>query len=328
LDQTPSDLSLTPPVSKLAPLAPRLRQLADQGIYLGTSSWRYEGWVGSVYTPERYFTRNKFSKKKWHEECLTEFSEIFPTMCGDFSFYSFPTEEEWQRVFAQAPSVKFAFKVPERLTVRTWPGGPRYGGRAGKPNDAFLDPQLFGRAFMSRLEPYKDHIGVIVIEFGAFSKQEYPDVGLFCEHLKPFLGQLPKDWHFAVETRNREFFEPVYFQTLKDHGVAHVMNSWTRSPDLSEQVANPDAVTADFYVARALLKPGRTFTQAVKLFEPYSEVKEPYEPAREAFRQIMRLARDQKKTAFLYAGNRLEGHSPGTIQAIAESSFAAASGSD
>jgi hypothetical protein len=34
-------------------------------VYFGTSSWKYEGWLGSIYTPERYLTRGKFSKKKW-----------------------------------------------------------------------------------------------------------------------------------------------------------------------------------------------------------------------------------------------------------------------
>jgi hypothetical protein len=34
--------------------APRLRALAERGVYLGTSSWKYQGWLGRMYTPERY----------------------------------------------------------------------------------------------------------------------------------------------------------------------------------------------------------------------------------------------------------------------------------
>ncbi len=30
-------------------LAPKLRALADQGIYFGTSSWNSDGWLGSTY---------------------------------------------------------------------------------------------------------------------------------------------------------------------------------------------------------------------------------------------------------------------------------------
>jgi len=32
-------------------LAAKLRNLAQQGIYFGGSSWKYEGWLGQVYTP-------------------------------------------------------------------------------------------------------------------------------------------------------------------------------------------------------------------------------------------------------------------------------------
>jgi hypothetical protein len=59
-----------------ARLGPKLRALADEGIYLGTSSWKYEGWLGSIYNPERYVTRGKHSKKKFEEDCLGEYGLI------------------------------------------------------------------------------------------------------------------------------------------------------------------------------------------------------------------------------------------------------------
>ena len=37
-----------------ARLGPKLRALAERGVYFGTSSWKYEGWLGSIYSPERY----------------------------------------------------------------------------------------------------------------------------------------------------------------------------------------------------------------------------------------------------------------------------------
>jgi uncharacterized protein YecE (DUF72 family) len=74
-------------------LARRLRALADQRIFIGTSSWKYDGWLGQIYTRERYFSRGKFSQKAFEAECLAEFAETFPIVCGDFSFYQFPTPE-------------------------------------------------------------------------------------------------------------------------------------------------------------------------------------------------------------------------------------------
>src|SRR3954449_9502770 len=92
------------PPPQAARLAPKLRSLADRGIYFGTSSWKYEGWLGSIYSPERYTTRGKFSKKKFDAECLAEYAATFPVVCGDFAFYQFPSQEYWQRLFRGTPS--------------------------------------------------------------------------------------------------------------------------------------------------------------------------------------------------------------------------------
>lgn len=88
------------------PLAAKLRRLAEQGIFIGTSSWKYEGWLGQIYTPERYFTRGKFSRKKFDDTCLEEYGEIFPAVCGDFSFYQFPSDEYWRKLFGSSSTLR------------------------------------------------------------------------------------------------------------------------------------------------------------------------------------------------------------------------------
>ena len=37
----------------------RAAEFAGQGVYLGTSSWKYEGWLGQLYSPDRYEYRGK-----------------------------------------------------------------------------------------------------------------------------------------------------------------------------------------------------------------------------------------------------------------------------
>jgi len=63
----------------------RLHRWASRGIYFGSSSWKYPGWQGMVYN------RTYPSKKAFERECLTEYSELFPTVCADFALYNFPT---------------------------------------------------------------------------------------------------------------------------------------------------------------------------------------------------------------------------------------------
>ena len=34
--------------------------MAAQGLYVGTSSWKYPGWCGNIYDEQRYLTRVNF----------------------------------------------------------------------------------------------------------------------------------------------------------------------------------------------------------------------------------------------------------------------------
>ncbi|MGD0778982.1 MAG: hypothetical protein ABSC05_39900, partial [Candidatus Solibacter sp.] len=49
-------------------LAERLRQLAAENIFIGGSSWKYEGWLGQIYSRDRYLSRGRFSKKLFEAE--------------------------------------------------------------------------------------------------------------------------------------------------------------------------------------------------------------------------------------------------------------------
>jgi uncharacterized protein YecE (DUF72 family) len=304
-----------PPLA--ARLAPALHAWADRGVFFGTSSWKYPGWVGSVYSRDRYLTRGKFSTAKFDRECLAEYATTFPTVGGDFSFYQFPAPRTWEGIFAGLPAgFTIGLKVPEAVTVSRWPGHARYGAKAGHANDFFLDAGLFEAEFTRALEPYRDHVGVMIFEFGTFAKKDFDTPGEFLERLGEFLGRLPPGWRYAVELRNPEYLGPNYFSCLSRHNVAHVFNAWTRMPTIAEQITLPGAFTADFCVVRALLRHGRTYEKAVSLFEPYERVQEPDLSTREAIRRIAEQCVREKRRAYAFVNNRLEGNAPGTIEAV------------
>lgn len=308
------------PIPELAArLRPRLAELAAEHIYIGTSSWKYEGWMGQIYTPEKYLTRGRFSQKKFEAECLAEYASTFPVVCGDFSFYQFPSQAYWRRLFDSSPrELLFAFKVPEDVTVKRFPSHDRYGARAGMVNATFLNADVFGELFASSLEAYRDRVAILIFEFGAFSRSAFEDEAPFVEQLEPFLKALPGGFRYAVEVRNPEFLDTEYFSCLRSHGVAHVFNAWTRMPELSVQAGLPAAHTADFTVVRALLRQGRAYEEAVSKFKPYLHVQDPNPAARETMRKLIRRARMQKQMAFFFVNNRLEGNAPETIAAIVE----------
>lgn len=300
-------------------LAARLKPLAAQHIYIGGSSWKYEGWLGQIYSRSRYLTRGRFSQKLFNDTCFEEYAQTFPTVCGDFAFYQFPSEEFWRRLFRQTPAgFRFAFKAPEQLTCKVFPAHARYSALAGVENESFLDAELLKQSFLRPLDAYRDRTALVIFEFGSFAKKTFFDVSEFLERLDPFLAKLPGEFRYAVEIRNPDFLDREYFRCLRSHKVSHVFNAWSRMPELRHQMAIPESFTADFLVSRALLRQSRSYEEAVQLFTPYTEIKDPNPEVRASLRDIIRIARDKQMTAFLFVNNRLEGNAPATILAITE----------
>ncbi len=83
-------------------------------------------------------------------------------------------------------------------------------------------------------------------------------------------------------------------------------------------MAIPESRTADAIVARALLKRGRPYEEAVRIFSPYDRVQEVNEPVRRGLRELIDIAIVDGRPAFIFVNNRLEGNSPGTIVAITD----------
>lgn len=300
-------------------LAERLRRLASAGIFVGGSSWKYEGWIGQIYARSNYLSRGRFSRSLFEATCLREYAETFPTVCGDFAFYQFPAPEFWARLFGLTPEgFQFAFKVPEQITCKMFPSHARYGALAGQENGDFLNAEMLKEMFLRPLWPHRGKTAVLIFEFGAFSRRAIAEPEEFFERLDGFLKDLPPHFRYAVEVRNAEFLRPDYFACLRAHGVAHVYNAWSRMPDLREQINLPGSETAGFVVCRALLRQGRVYEKAVSEFAPYSEIKDPNPEARDSMRVLIRRAREERHMAFLFVNNRLEGNSPMTIMAVTE----------
>lgn len=299
-------------------LASRLAELARRNVWIGTSSWKYPGWIGQIYTAERYATRSRFSQKKFEANCLAEYAETFPIVCGDFSFYQFPSVEYWQRLIGGTPaSFRFALKVPEMVTVKRFPAHPRYGQRGGLANESFLDAELLSELFLAPLAAHGEKVALLIFEFGSFSKADFANVAGFAEALDSFLKKLPRQCRYAIEIRNREYLDPVYFECLRHHRVAHVFNAWTRMPPIDKQIQIPEAFTADFTATRALLRVGRTYEKAVAQFAPYSAIQDPNPPARAAMRSLIDQVTGPERAAYIFVNNRFEGNAPATIAGIA-----------
>jgi uncharacterized protein YecE (DUF72 family) len=139
----------------------------------------------------------------------------------------------------------------------------------------------------------------------------------FAERLDRFFGELPAGGPWAVEIRNPEYLTPAYFAVLREHGVAHVFNSWTRMPSIGEQLALADSVTGPFIICRALLRPGRLYADAVEAFSPYDRIRDEQPALRADLVSLVRTAIALRLPAYVIANNRAEGSAPLTIIAVA-----------
>ncbi len=298
---------------------PVLATLAARGIYLGTSSWKYPGWRGQLYTDDAYTYRGRFSETRFERQCLTEYARVFKTVCVDAAYYKFPDHRYLGGLVDQVPAdFRFAFKVTDEITVRKFPNLPRFGPRAGQPNPNFLNAELFTAAFLKPCEPFRTSVGLLIFEFSRFYPTDFARGRDFVEALDGFLARLPPGWPYGVEIRNRNFLQPEYFAVLARNAVTHVFNSWEAMPPVLGQMALPGSrTTPDRLAARFLLRPGRAYEEAVARFSPYHRIQDPYPEGRAAGAELLRESlREDRRGAFLYVNNRFEGNALQTIVAM------------
>lgn len=309
-------LTATPPAA--SPLPPREQLLEwkraiPPDVHFGTSTWNYPGWAGLIYSrvwPEQGATA----------KMLEEYARfpLFTTVGIDSSFYGPPQPkslENWSRVLPAG--FRCVSKVWDRITVHTFTGKREPAELAGRRNSDFLNPNLF---LTDVYEPYRrwfsEHTGPFVFEFQTIAGWGPRAAEEFVERLDAFFSVLPREARYAVEVRNEEFMTPGYFAVLREHNVAHVFSSWTRMPPLGAQLDLEGSITADFVVARALLRPGRLYEDAVKMFKPYDRIKEPFPDLRRDLARLARTSGELRLPAWLIVNNRAEGSAPHTIAAV------------
>ena len=278
----------------------------------GASSWNYPGWGGLVY--HRDYTGRGASARMLEEYARFP---LFRTVGIDSSFYAPPTEATLASYSAYLPAgFPCVSKVWNQLTVHTFVQA-QDKARAGQLNPDFLNPDVFLEAVY---EPYQryfaDHAGPFVFEFQAIGRGTGMSPERFAARLDEFFSMLPRDAMYGVEVRNEEFLTPMYFAVLREHGVAHVFNSWTRMPPIGAQLDLPGSLSGPFLVARALLRPGRTYDEAVDAFAPYDRIQDPSPPLRQDLLRLIETAVHARIPAYLLVNNRAEGSAPLTVAEV------------
>ncbi|MGE3261832.1 MAG: DUF72 domain-containing protein [Bacteriovoracia bacterium] len=293
------------------PFDPReLARLAAQGIYLGTCSWKYRGWEGMIYQG------GYSSEAQFQRSSLREYTSSFPTVGVDFTYFAWPMRDMMAYLVESTPeNFRLCPKVTKRITLSTFPNLPAYGKWAGQANPDFLNADLFREQFLAPIAVLKDRMGIVLFEFSGPEKTEL-------KAFEQFFRSIPRDFPYAVEIRNPELVTPEFYSLLRSLEIAPVFSHWTKMPAMQEQwnayIASGGAADHGPMVALSLVTPGRSFEEAVRLFQPYNEVKEPGEAVRADLAAIGSFAMRAGRKAFILVSNRVEGSAPFTIGAVAE----------
>lgn len=292
----------------------KIQKFADKNVFFGTSSWKYPGWKGLIYkAPYK-------SEKSFEEKCLIEYAKNFSAVGIDHTFYAWPNAKTMEKYREQTifSPIKFGLKATEESTIFKYPNIPRYGKRAGKLNEDFLNPDIFLEKFLPGLEPIQEHVGVIMFEFSHFYPGMVESGSVFVKQLEKFLVGVKKksDLPYCVEIRNSAWAKPEYFKMLSGCGVGHVFNSWTKMPSIGDQLETAKGIKLPLMASRLLLEPGMKYEAAVEAYSPYDCIQHPLPQVRRDAADLVLDAIERRVPAYVFVNNRLEGCAPKTIEEI------------
>ncbi len=150
---------------------------------IGCAVWSYKGWVGDFYPPKS--PSSKF---------LRLYSEVFPTVEGNTTFYAIPNQETLKRWIAETPpSFKFCLKLPKSLT-----------------HQGLLQPSIAGAlSFLEQMQTLGERLGVIFAQLPpSYSPQLLEDLTTFLEAWADTKAPL------ALEVRHPDWFKEPHNNKL------------------------------------------------------------------------------------------------------------------
>ena len=175
-------------------------------ILIGPSGYNYTEWKGSFYPTDLPTSK-----------MLPYYSERFPTVEINYSFYRMPSEQALRGwVTETPPGFRFTLKAPRRIT---------HDARLHQCEDTL---QTFG----NRARILGPKLGTLLFQLPPSFKKNL-------DGLEEFLDWVPPDLQIALEFRNSSWHSEDVFSRLKDKNVAPCIAD-------SERMTTPIVATASY----------------------------------------------------------------------------------
>ena len=314
------------------------RDLAPN-VLLGTASDRYAGWIGQVYTGERYAGRissrtktvrkKSFTEKTLPVDSVEEYFDHFPVLEIDYTFYAplldkngaptrtFHVLQRYGEHIKENDRV--IVKIPQIISARKFWRGAQY-----IENEAYLSAEIFNRQF------YEPAIHILGAKLrGMIFEQEYqrkkdrvPTTEI-AQELERFFDAIPQDSRYHIELRTEAYLNAQVFNVLEKHGIGQILSHWTWLPPPGKQLkkaGNKVFNSAKQRIIRLMTPIGMRYEDAYAKAYPFDKlVDEMLQPqmVHEAA-DFMQAAMENGIETSIIINNRAGGNAPIIAQKLAE----------
>ena len=154
-------------------------------LAIGCAVWSYPGWLGEVYPP-----------KTPAKDFLRVYSNFFPAVEGNTTFYAIPDRATIDRWIAQTPSgFKFCLKFPRSIT-----------------HNGFLAAHMLpAQAFVVQMQELGERLGIMFIQLPPnYAPDKLADLTTFLTALSR------QDVDIALEVRHLDWFKSPHQEQLTE----------------------------------------------------------------------------------------------------------------
>lgn len=240
-------------------------------LFIGTQGFSFRDWGGPFFpsgtAPNRY---------------LEFYSRQFRTVEIDGTFYGVPKRETVAGWRQRTPAdFRFTAKFPQAITHQKM----------------LIDCDELANHFIDTMRSLGDKLGPLLLQFSyQFGPARLDD-------LARYLDKMPDDVKFAVEIRNRDWYDTDIAEMLKTRGVALALHDLYYMPRRTD-------VTADFVYMRWL---GRRTG-----LERFDRIQLDRHDEEEWWAEHVRGFLDQGLTVYGYFNNLWAGHAPASALGFLE----------
>lgn len=184
-------------------------------IYIGTSGWHYNDWLGHFYPS---------NITGYHE--LTFHAQHYNTVENNSSFYRIASEgtyKTWDRMTPDG--YKFSIKLNKFITHT----------HRLELNDEVIEKVRF---VLRTTQVLGKKLGAILIQLPASFMYDLPRVATFLQFFTAEVRSFPRPFDIAIEFRNKHWFTEELFALLEKYNVALVAGQSSRWPEIRRITAD------------------------------------------------------------------------------------------